>query len=215
MMENSAIWPELSFPPAEADFLRQEYERASVILEYGSGGSTILASEMPGKRVFSVESDRAWAMRMQARIDELAPASPASIHYFDIGPTGEWGRPLGKENWPLFFRYPIDIWEKTYFRHPDVILIDGRFRPACLAAAGMMCQRPVRVLFDDYAERPLYHVIEQIFHRGDMIGRMAVFDVVPGQVSLQDFPRIMRFFAHITYHGQPDPYKHPHDTIQE
>ena len=48
--------PELTLPEAEAALLRETYDRAGVILEYGSGGSTVLAAEQPGKTVPSVES---------------------------------------------------------------------------------------------------------------------------------------------------------------
>lgn len=209
-MAEPAIWPELTLPAAEADLLRQEYSKATIILEYGSGGSTVVASALPGKRVFSVESDRAWAISLQARIDELALPSPATVHHVDIGPTGDWGKPTTPESWPRFSRYPIDIWEQPFFRHPDLILIDGRFRCACLAVAGMLCERPLRVLFDDYGDRPLYHAVERLFPRTDMIGRMAVFDLSPGQVDRQHFPEIMQLFSHVAYHGRPAPYGTPH-----
>jgi hypothetical protein len=49
--------PELTFSEEVACFVAREYAAARVILEYGSGGSTHLASQLAGKRVFSVESD--------------------------------------------------------------------------------------------------------------------------------------------------------------
>lgn len=208
----SENWPELSFPEVEASLLVREYENAKVILEYGSGGSTVLASRMSGKLVFSVESDRQWAVNLQAHIDKLALPSPAMVHYVDIGPTGEWGRPLNTEKWSRFFRYPLDIWSLPFFRHPDVVLVDGRFRPACLAAVGMLCTRPVRVLFDDYIERTLYHGVEKFFPIVEKVGRMAIFEVKPGRISSQDFPQIIGFFAHATYHGDPINYGTPNES---
>ncbi|EPX78549.1 hypothetical protein thalar_02341 [Litoreibacter arenae DSM 19593] len=35
-------------------------------MEYGSGGTTRLAAQMPGKLIFSVESDLMWALDLQA-----------------------------------------------------------------------------------------------------------------------------------------------------
>lgn len=43
--------PALSFPPAEAEAVRRAYA-AEVVLEYGSGGSTVLAAAMPGIRTW-------------------------------------------------------------------------------------------------------------------------------------------------------------------
>ena len=43
-MDHAAIRkPELTFSPEVADLVRETYAAASVILEYGSGGSTVLA----------------------------------------------------------------------------------------------------------------------------------------------------------------------------
>jgi hypothetical protein len=50
----------LTLPADEARLLQDHYARAGVVLEYGSGGSTLLAARL-GKQVFSVESDAAWA----------------------------------------------------------------------------------------------------------------------------------------------------------
>lgn len=87
-----ADWPAFDFPRAEADMLRAAYAAANVILEYGSGGSTVYAASLPGKRVFSIETDHDWALRMQRRIDE-DDRSLVSVIHADIGPTGKWGRP--------------------------------------------------------------------------------------------------------------------------
>ena len=52
--------PELTMPDREAAHLRAVYASAAVILEYGVGGSTIMASEMAGKTITSVETDQSW-----------------------------------------------------------------------------------------------------------------------------------------------------------
>jgi predicted O-methyltransferase YrrM len=68
--------------------------RHVVILEYGSGGSTVLASEMPGKTVFSVDSDRRWARNLQSYLDQAETNSPVHLHHSSIGKTGKWCRPV-------------------------------------------------------------------------------------------------------------------------
>ena len=52
--------PTLTLPEAEAALITAAYDKAEVILEYGSGGSTVLAADL-GKKVVAVESDRDWA----------------------------------------------------------------------------------------------------------------------------------------------------------
>lgn len=195
------VWPELSFPLEEMQLVRRVYDSAHIILEYGSGGSTVLGSEWPGKLVFSVESDHAWAIRLQHEIDLRNLPSPALVYHVDIGPTGNWGRPLGPEAWTRFHRYPLAIWDEPFFRQPDVVLIDGRFRPACLMAVLLRTQKPVTVLFDDYTERPAYHSVEAFLKPSEMVGRMAVFHVQPRPFDPSETGAIMDHFFRATYHG--------------
>ena len=176
-------WPILTLPDAEATHLKNRYAEARVILEYGSGGSTVLGAHMPGKLLISVESDRDWALDLQEKIDRAALPSQAILYHADIGPTGAWGRPTDEKSWRLFHNYPTAIWAEPFFRHPDLILIDGRFRPACFVNACLRIRRPVTILFDDYLDRQKYHVVERLAQPVAMIGRMAEFRVTP-----QDWP---------------------------
>lgn len=205
-------WPELSFPPDEAARLQECYAQGRVILEYGSGGSTVLAARMPGKLVFSVESDRDWALRLQTRIDSLDLPSPATVYHADIGPTGAWGRPLDSTYWHRFHAYPLSIWDEPFFRHPDVVLIDGRFRASCMMAVMVRTTHPVTVLFDDYTERLPYHMVEEWVTPRETVGRMAVFDVSPGLAGPADLGRITDAFAQATYHKQPRFYDKDAET---
>lgn len=194
--------PKLSLPEEEAAYLKSAYEAAAVILEYGSGGSTVMAAELPGKLIFSVESDPAWARNLQHYLDMAGLPSPAIIHYADIGPVGKWGRPLDSSQWERFHRYPADIWDRPWFRHPDAVLIDGRFRAACLAMTRLRMTRPVTVLFDDYAERQTYHAVEDVVGPPvQMIGRMARFELTPGPLDSAEETRLRDLFFHATYAG--------------
>ena len=108
-MTEALVRPELTLPEAEAALLRDEYARAEVILEYGSGGSTVLAAEMPGKTVFTVESDKDWAQRMRRWFAETPPAEGTEVDviWSDIGPTKEWGHPVDEIEWRSFPEYPL------------------------------------------------------------------------------------------------------------
>ncbi|MCE6967245.1 hypothetical protein [Cereibacter sphaeroides] len=155
------------------------YREAKVILEYGSGGSTVLAANMPGKLTISVESDRKWSLDLQRKLNTASLASPVIIWHADIGPTGEWGRPLAKMLGGSSTIIPHRYGTRPFFRHPDLILIDGRFRPACFVTACMRISRPVTVLFDDYTNRPAYHVVEKLAKPRRIVGRMAEFRIEP------------------------------------
>ncbi len=176
--------PELTLPEAEAARLRQAYAEADVILEYGSGGSTVMAAEMPGKAVFSVESDRDWAEMMRGWFEQVPPADTTQVDviWSDIGPTKAWGYPATNREWQRYARYPLEVWDLPEFRQPDVVLVDGRFRTGCAMATAFRTQKPVKVLVDDYARRKHYHRIEEFLGQPSLVGRMAEFDVAPMRV---------------------------------
>lgn len=179
--------PELTMPDSEAALLRAGYARADVILEYGSGGSTVMAAEMPGKSVFSVESDKDWAQMMRDWFDENPPAKGTEVDviWCDIGPTKDWGHPASNREWQRFARYPLEVWDLTEFRQPDVVLVDGRFRAGCAMATAFRTQKPVTVFVDDYARRKHYHRVEEFLGQPEMTGRMAEFAVSPMAVPAE------------------------------
>ena len=187
--------PALTLPEAEAAALRIAYAEASVILEYGSGGSTALAAEMPGKTVFAVESDRAWAEGMRSWFTANPPAKGTEVHviWTDIGPTKEWGHPKDDGGWRQWPRYPLGIWRDKAFRQPDVVLVDGRFRIGCALAAAFLTKAPLTMLFDDYADRPRYARVEDWLGPPSMIGRMAVFNVEPTPISPDRLLQVVQF----------------------
>ncbi len=177
------IRPELTLPDAEAAFLRAAYAKAEVILEYGSGGSTVVAGEMVGKTVWSVESDKVWAEGMQAWFAANPPKSTVHVRHADIGPTRKWGYPASDRGWRKYPRYVLSIWDAPGFPQPDLVLIDGRFRVGCFLATLFRTTAPVTVLFDDYTNRTHYHVVEDFAKPADICGRMARFDLTPRALS--------------------------------
>jgi hypothetical protein len=197
-------------PHAELEFLTDIYAKSRVILEYGAGGSTELAAMQPGKLIFSVESDRNWARAVQARIRAAKPLSQAIVYHVDIGETGAWGRPRDDTQWRRFHHYPLAIWDEPFFRHPEVVLIDGRLRTACLCAILLRITQPVTVLFDDYGVRDKYQLVEHVVKPSRLVGRMGVFELVPGMAKPQDMKFLISQFSVITYaHNREADYSLP------
>lgn len=191
-----------SMPEAETACLTEAYTNARVILEYGSGGSTRLGSQMPGKYILSVESDRDWARNLRREIAASKPRSPVTIYHADIGVTADWGRVVDERGWRQYHRYPNSIWDEPFFRHPDVILIDGRFRVACLMTAVLRIERPVLVLFDDYEDRTKYQLAEAVVRPQRLVGRMAEFRLEPGMAKGRDIGFMISQYFHVTVHRQ-------------
>lgn len=176
----SVVALEVSMPAAEAEWLRAGYAAHDVILEYGTGGSTRLAAGQPHALIMGVESDRAWAEALEAGIRRDFPQAALRLHWADIGPTGKWGRPRNEAAWRRFHLYAQSVWDQPWFRHPDLVLIDGRFRAGCLLTVLFRITRPVTVLFDDYADRPQTRAAVEGFVQPErLIGRMAQFRLQP------------------------------------
>ncbi len=186
---------ELTFSGEVADFLDGRYAAVGAsggtILEYGSGGSTVLAAKL-GVRVISVESDPAWADRLRAHLAGFS--TTAVVHHVDIGPTKEWGRPSNRHGSARFHRYPLSVWDRPDLGTPDLVLIDGRFRAACLAAVMLRATRPTTVLFDDYTPRRYYHMVEKLVRKEETIGRMARFTVTPGPIPPEMLTEVIGWF---------------------
>lgn len=184
--------PALTMPPAEAEAIRAAYEGARVILEYGSGGSTALAARLPGKRVFSVESDPDWVAMMRAWLAQNPPAARVHIIHADIGPTKAWGYPKDNRGWARYHTYPLKPWQRRDFEEPDVVLVDGRFRAGCMLATTFSATRPLTMFVDDYIDRPAYHEAEEFTGPpAEMIGRMARFEITPTPLPPRRLMHIM------------------------
>lgn len=193
-------------PEAETVHLSQSYSDATVILEYGSGASTELGARMPGKYIMSVESDRQWARDLREKLSVPEVVSPVVVHHADVGKTGPWGKPVDTKAWRRFPFYPNEVWDQSWFRHPDLVLIDGRFRTACFVTVLMRAEKPVRVLFDDYGVRPLYHQVEALLKPRAMIGRMAEFWVEPNQIDRHKVGLLVRQFFYGALHGEGEAF---------
>ncbi|WP_150461230.1 hypothetical protein [Nesterenkonia ebinurensis] len=189
---------ELTFPADVSGLVSETYRHARRIVEYGAGNSTLFAASMVGKTVFSVESDLAWAQRMQTQVEQMDAESSVTIHHVNIGPTGDWGRPHGAAYWPEFYKYPLAPWVESDIE-PDVVLIDGRFRAACFVATVESIRSPVTVLFDDYANRPKYHFIEKISTPIARVGRMAIFRITPEDAGKLALNELLHSFFRVSY----------------
>jgi hypothetical protein len=168
--------PELD--PETIAFLEAELAKARLYVEYGSGGSTILADRL-GTRTISVESDRWYA----AAVRKGLHGSSVTILTPNIGLTGPWGYPMLRRKtwWRLrkWRRYVVAPFASGEV--PDLIFVDGRFRVACALEAArriLELRKQATIIIDDYEGRPEYRKVEQHLGPARMVGRSGVFRVV-------------------------------------
>lgn len=176
---------ELTFPPKVADFVKETYQNAQLIVEYGSGGSTLFAAQV-GKKILSVESDIQWLMELMASYKEAGLPGDIVPLWANIGKTENWGYPDNEAQWKTWPTYAKLPWQfcQEHTLNPDIVLIDGRFRVACFIASCMAIKKTTTLLFDDYVERSHYHCVNHIVKPDTIIdNRMAVFTLHPNMID--------------------------------
>ena len=129
-------------------------EKSKIYLEYGSGGSTCYVSKCSNiEHVYSVESDPNWIKKLQSLILD---SNKCTFIYADICTNGYWGYPGKNATIDQRKNYSNVICDSNI----DLVLIDGRFRVACaLKCFKLNCL----ILFDDFLNRPYYHIILQFY----------------------------------------------------
>jgi hypothetical protein len=194
---------QLTLPRNVAEMLHCLYAQGGVFLEYGTGGSTILALEANENNiVFGCETDPRWLAQLSMEVALRGLSGRFFPVYQDIGLTKEWGHPCF-ERQPYdnrrginMIKAPLYPWHVMEDRDisPDVILVDGRFRVASFVASYFSVAKPATLVFDDYVDRPQYHIVESLVDPVDIVDRAAVFRLAPF-VGEFDMRRFMRDFA--------------------
>jgi glycosyltransferase involved in cell wall biosynthesis len=143
-------------------------------MEFGVGGSTLLAAKAAGGAIVAVDSNIRWINKVRAEpaVAAAIRAGRASLLHADIGPLGEWGFPADESrlaSWPDYIRLPWTEWEMRRER-PGLIFVDGRFRLACclsvVVALGpwrAVGEIPHVLLHDFNAARPFYQPVLDFF----------------------------------------------------
>ena len=167
-----------------ATWLADELQGTKLFVEFGCGGSTLMADTL-GVPTLSVESDPYYATAVR-RV--LSHPESTEILALDMGITREWGMPIFSST-KKGLRYAKAPFERLGARSPDLILVDGRYRVACALETAAHAARvggSSKMLVDDYAGRPAYHILERYLGPPARIGRAAMFVVgandVPAQV---------------------------------
>ena len=165
-------------PDEAISLLESSLADCTCFVEYGCGGSTILAHQSKSiHTIISVESDRNWASIVQDKV----PQPRLYVEYVDIGPVIEWGTPANDNQFREYWKYTAAPWIRVQQLgvDPELVLIDGRFRVACFLLSLMTAKEGAIILFDDYAVRPEYHIIEKYCKPTKMASYMACFIVPP------------------------------------
>ncbi len=159
-------------------------------LEFGVGGSTLLAIRSGLESVVAVDSDPDWvaATLRNPEIDAAVRVGRADIRHADIGPVTQWGYSGGSEhveNWPTYIATAWDAWSQRN-EMPDLVFVDGRFRVACclsvilLAAADPELTRNLRLVLHDVGpDRSYYDEVFRFFDIVESVNTLRVMRIKP------------------------------------
>jgi hypothetical protein len=166
-----------SMRPREIALLTSLLVRAHHVLEFGAGGSTTLSLKLGVSCLTSVESDAAWIERIRA--DEAASRAEAdgrlTLLHADIGPIGVFGGPSkssNRENWLNYARTP---WRHVEPEHLDLVVVDGRFRVACIMETLLRVDRRTILTIHDFWNRAAYHAVLPFLDEIDRCETLGVF----------------------------------------
>ena len=168
--------PRMRMFDGESELFEQVAVTSEVYGEYGCGLSTKWVLANTSARVLSVDTSAVWVADVLSALDTVE-LKRATISHVDLGSLGDWGWPNDYSAANRFHEYTDRIWEQSL--SPDTVLIDGRFRVCCFLTSIRRAAPGTRIIFDDYVDRPRYHVVEKFIQRKQVHGRQCLF-VVPG-----------------------------------
>lgn len=162
----------------ELALLQTCLKRATRVLEFGAGGSTLVAAAA-GRQVLSVDSDPAWIKELAGDPDARASMAASTLKFLhvDIGPTGNWGRPTDAATRATWHRYHSQPWQHVDPERLDLVIIDGRFRVACALQAALRVSPQCAIFFHDFWSRSRYRVAQDFLVFRSAVDSVGVFGV--------------------------------------
>lgn len=142
-------------------WLERHVHRGSRVFEYGSGGSTLFLAARAGSLV-SVEHDREWFEATRKALGEGAPNCEYLLRepVETADPPADYRSSNATEYPGLSFQAYIQAIDDYPDGHFDLVVVDGRARPAC-ARRALPKVRPGGFLMLDDSDREHYTDVER------------------------------------------------------
>jgi len=173
----------IKMSPAEKKLFDLTLKKSEAYLEFGSGGSTIRALIKTQGIVLSTESSKEWlqVMRRYYFVRQKEKSGRLVFFHADIGKTGAHGKPINDDNMDKFPDYSTGIFrtlDPEQISHIDTVLVDGRFRVACVLKTIIECHSNKRliILVHDF-HREKYHVILKYLNVKDRADSLCSFEI--------------------------------------
>ncbi len=161
--------------PNEIVVLTSFYTSSRSYVEFGCGGSTLLAANAVAEQVVTVDSDLQWLTKVETACDAAGSRLHPQTCFVDIGPTRGLGYPADdsmRADWPLYYER---VWSLPGAVAADLYLVDGRFRLACVLQILLRASPDALIMVHDYATRPHYHPAGQFARELCRVDDLVVF----------------------------------------
>lgn len=154
---------EPSFSSNDKQMFYKYLNKSKVYFEYGAGGSTYQASIRTNiTKIYSVESCKEWIALLQEKIK----TNNVIFFYNEMNTQpNTWGHPGLNSTQQQLINYSDHLANLSDIEQKNInlLLIDGRFRVACCLKCFKYINSDCFVCFDDFFNRPEYHIILQYF----------------------------------------------------
>tara|TARA_B110000483_G_C17976613_1_gene458033 strand:- start:183 stop:788 length:606 start_codon:yes stop_codon:yes gene_type:complete len=145
------------FKKNDINLFNKYINQSKVYFEYGCGGSTYLASLCDNiQKIYTVESDIEWLNKVKFNIN-IKKDITYIYNEMDTKPN-TYGIP-GKNATDIQKIEYSNKFIRTLPNNVDTILIDGRFRVACVLKLYPYINKNTIIIFDDFLDRSYYHNI--------------------------------------------------------
>lgn len=167
-------------PHASLALLEAELRKTRCYLEFGMGGSTVLAARLGVPLTVSVDTSTERMDALREHITAQPTDSEVLLLHCDVGPVNDRGYPLDESQaaqWPSYY---TGTWDTLLARQPEgpgLVMLNGRFRVACFLYSLLHLQPGATVLWNGYRSRHRYHMVEQFLKPAEFVDDMAVFRV--------------------------------------
>jgi hypothetical protein len=185
----------------ETAFLLRHLSLSSNYFEFGCGGSTLFACENGpyNLKIHSIDSSPMWINKTLnyscVKMSNLS--GRLTIRHIDIGAVGNWGIPTdrlrGPKIWRFYSESIFDVHENV-----DLVLVDGRFRMACVVNS-FIAHPNAKVLLHDLLEPSHYVQYERLLEVADVIERCGTLCSLRRKVGVSDSD-LKSFFETVSHH---------------
>lgn len=174
---------------AEAKMLSDYLARATTVLEFGIGGSTVMAAKVPGLRLIGVDSHPDWITRclQDPHVAAMQAEGRIRLSHVNIGPVKQWGYPRDRSHVRQWPHYARAIWKELDGWSPDFVFIDGRFRLSCAVQTLIRLPQVRHLCLHDFWSRPEYAALLDFVEVVDRIDDLGVFRPKPRLSFLQRY----------------------------